>query len=104
MMILQEKLFLFYPTLSLDAPSKTEKTKIFDSTRKLFSISRHPQNAERLTQRTLHSRRRKGAHKEKPQVDAPTRDTKDTQGPERRNSHPDFTTKRKEAKREDLLA
>jgi hypothetical protein len=95
MTILPEKLFLFYPTLSLNAPSRTEKTKIFDSTRKLFSISRHPQNAKRPTQRTLHSRRGKGAHREKPLVDAPMRDTKDTQEPKRWNSHPDFTTKRR---------
>jgi hypothetical protein len=32
---------LFSPTLSLDAPSRIEKKKIFDSMMKLFSISEH---------------------------------------------------------------
>jgi len=39
MTILPEKLSLFSPTLSLDAPSRTEKTKILDSTRN-FSPSK----------------------------------------------------------------
>jgi hypothetical protein len=103
MTISLEKLFLFSPTLSLDAPSRTEKTKIFDSTIKLFSISKHAQISKWPTQRKLHKRQRRGTHKEKPLVEAPTRDTKETREPEKRNSNPDCTT-RKEAKRMGLLA
>jgi hypothetical protein len=44
MKISLEKLFLFSPTLSVDAPSKTEKTKVFDSTIKLNSISKNTHN------------------------------------------------------------
>jgi hypothetical protein len=71
MMISPEKLFLFSPTLSIDAASRTKKTKIFDSTIKLFSISKHTQlSSDRLRERS-HCRRRRETHKEKPPVEAP---------------------------------
>jgi hypothetical protein len=69
MMISPKKLFLFSPTLSIDAPSSIEKTKIFDSTTKLFSISTHTQHSIGHLRRRAHCRRKRETQKEKPPVE-----------------------------------